>query len=161
MATEDEEKQPARGIDDLKFYQLALQLLQAAYKLAAELPDYEKYNLAAQIRRAALSAILNMAEGYGRYHYLDKLRFFYNARGSLSEVRSAFVSAQVIGYINAEQLKWVCDTEADAQKSLNGYISYLRRKKQGREEFGDKLVREDGTVYQVHLAPDAPDSLIS
>jgi len=161
VAIEDEEKRPAKGIDDLTFYQLALRLLQAAYKMAAGLPDYEKYNLAAQVRRAALSAVLNMAEGYGRYHYLDKLRFFYNARGSLSEVRSAFVSAQVIGYINSEQLKWACDTEAEAQKSLNGYIGYLRRQKQGREEFGDKLIREDGAVYEVHLIPDAPDSLIS
>jgi len=158
VAIEAEEKQPARGIDDLKFYQLALKLLQAAYKMAAELPDYEKYNLAAQIRRAALSAVLSMAEGYGRYHYLDKLRFFYNARGSLSEVRSAFVSAHVIGYINAEQLKWACDTEADAQKSLNGYIGYLRRKKQGREEFGDKLIREDSVAYEVALTPYAPAS---
>jgi len=53
VAIEAEEKQPARGIDDLKFYQLALKLLQAAYKMAAELPDYEKYNLAAQKLRAA------------------------------------------------------------------------------------------------------------
>ncbi len=161
MATEDGGKQPAQGIDDLKFYQLALKLLRAAYKMAAELPDYEKYNLAAQVRRAALSVVLNMAEGYGRYHYLDKLRFFYIARGSLSEVRSAFTSAQLVGYINSDQLQWAYDTEAEAQKSLNGYIGYLRRKQQGREEFGDKLIREDVVVYEVHLTPDAPDFLIS
>jgi four helix bundle protein len=147
MAAEGEEKQPAKGIDDLKFYQLALKLLRAAYKMAAELPDYEKYNLAAQVRRAALSVVLNMAEGYGRYHYLDKLRFLYIARGSLSEVRSAFTSAQLVGYINSDQLQWAYDTEAEAQKSLNGYIGYLRRKQQGREEFGDKLIREDVVVY--------------
>jgi len=148
VATEDREEQPAKGVDDLKFYQLALKLLQAAYKMAAELPDYEKYNLAAQVRRAALSTVLNMAEGYGRYHYLDKLRFFYIARGSLSEVRSAFASAQAVGYINSDQLQWAYDTEAEAQKSLNGYIGYLRRKQQGREEFGDKLIREDVVVYE-------------
>jgi four helix bundle protein len=147
MAAEGEEKQPAKGIDDLKLYQLALKLLRAAYKMAAELPDYEKYNLAAQVRRAALSVVLNMAEGYGRYHYLDKLRFLYIARGSLSEVRSAFTSAQLVGYINSDQLQWAYDTEAEAQKSLNGYIGYLRRKQQGREEFGDKLIREDVVVY--------------
>jgi four helix bundle protein len=157
VATGDEEKQPAKGIDDLKFYQLALKLLRAAYKMAAELPDYEKYNLAAQVRRAALSAVLNMAEGYGRYHYLDKLRFLYIAHGSLSEVRSAFTSAQIVGYISFDQLQWAYDTEAEAQKSLNGYIGYLRRKQQGREEFGNKLIREDVVVYEVHLIPDAPD----
>jgi len=59
---------------------------------------------------------------------------------------------------NSEQLKWACDTEADAQKSLNGYIGYLRRKKQGREEFGDKLIREDSVAYEVALTPYAPAS---
>jgi four helix bundle protein len=157
MAAEGGAKQPAKGIDDLNFYQLALKLLQAAYKMAAELPDYEKYNLAGQVRRAALSAVLNMAEGYGRYHYLDKLRFFYIARGSLSEVRSAFTSARAVGYISSDQLQWAYDTEAEARKSLNGYIGYLRRKQQGREEFGSKLVGESGVVYEVHLTPDAPD----
>jgi four helix bundle protein len=160
VATDGGKKEPAKGVDDLKFYQLALKLLRAAYKMAAELPDYEKYNLASQVRRAALSAVLNMAEGYGRYHYLDKLRFFYYARGSLSELRSAFASAHIVGYIDSDQLQWAHDTEAEAQKSLNGYIGYLRRKKQGQEEFGDKLIREDGVVYEVRLTADMPDFLI-
>ena len=155
-----QEGQGARGIDDLKCYQLALKLLQAAYKMAAGLPDYEKYNLASQIRRAALSAVLNMAEGYGRYHYLDKLRFFYIARGSLSEVRAAFAAAQAVGYITADQLQWAYDTEAEAQQSLNGYIGYLRRLKQGQEEFGDKALHEDGPVYEIPSAAVQPDSPI-
>ena len=49
----------------------------------------EKYNLADQTRRSSQSASrLNIAEGYGRYHYLDSLRFFYYARGSLTETIS-------------------------------------------------------------------------
>jgi hypothetical protein len=72
-------------------------------------------------------------------------------------VRSAFTSAQAVGYINFDQLQWAYDTEAEAQKSLNGYIGYLRRKQQGREEFGSKLVGESRVVYEVHLTPDAPD----
>jgi len=40
---------------------------------------------------------------------------------------------------------------------LNGYIGYLRRNQQGREEFGDKLISEDRAVYQIHLTSDAPD----
>ncbi|MFQ6015147.1 MAG: hypothetical protein ACE5NP_06865 [Anaerolineae bacterium] len=72
-------------------------------------------------------------------------------------MRSAFASAQVVGYVNSDQLQWAYDTEAEAQKSLHGYIGYLRRKKQGQEEFGDKLIREDGVVDEVHLTSDAPD----
>ncbi len=61
----------------------------------------ERDNLSAQLRRAACSILLNIAEGYGRYHYLDRLRFLYIAPGSLSETLSAFIIAQTLGYCNS------------------------------------------------------------
>ncbi len=64
-----------RGFEDLECYQLAMKLLQEGYHVASCLPPEEKYNLADQLRRAVTSAVLNIAEGYGRYHYLDSLRF--------------------------------------------------------------------------------------
>jgi four helix bundle protein len=146
------EVEQAKSVEGLRCYQLALQLLEAAYKVAAALPDYEKYNLASQLRRAALS-VLNMAEGYGRYHYLDKLRFFYIARGSLSETRSAFTAAERIGYITTEQQEWAHTTETEAQRSLNGYIAFIRRQRQGHKEYGDKAVQEDLIPYDVE-SPD-------
>lgn len=81
-----------------------MRLLKASYKLAQSLPAHEKYNLADQIRRASLSVLMNIAEGYGRFHYLDRLRFFYIARGSLTEVLSAFTAASSLGYVDDEQL---------------------------------------------------------
>ncbi len=80
-----------RGFEDLDCYQLALQVLKEAYKVANRLPTVERYNLADQMRRAATSVTLNIAEGYGRYHYLDKLRFFYIVRGSLDETLSGYI----------------------------------------------------------------------
>ncbi|MBC8449350.1 MAG: four helix bundle protein [Chloroflexi bacterium] len=132
-----------KGVEGLRCYQLALELFKAAYKLVAAMPDYEKYNMASQLRRAALSAVLNIAEGYGRYHYLDKLRFFYMARGSLTETRSAFTTAHIAGYTTMEQRDWAHSTEAEAQRSLNGYIAFIRRQHQGQEEFGAKVLRPD------------------
>ncbi len=156
---ESQETRGAQGLEDLKCYQLALKLLDATYKLAANLPDYEKYNLASQIRRAALSTVLNIAEGYGRYHYLDKLRFFYIARGSLSETRSAFIAAHTVGHIDVVQCQWACNVESETQKSLNGYIDYIRRQQQGKKEFGHQVLKEDPVEYT--LIPDSliPDSL--
>ena len=86
-----------------------MKLLKAAYRLADNLLNHERYNLSdqqrdytwrgflavshAQIRRASCSILLNISEGYGRYHYLEHLRFLYIARGSLAETLSAFVIA--------------------------------------------------------------------
>lgn len=90
-----------RGFESLDFYRDSLKLLKAAYRLAGSLPDCERYNLTDQLRRAAVSIGLNIAEGYGRYHYLDRLRFLYMARGSLNETLSCFVIAEQLGYCDA------------------------------------------------------------
>lgn len=89
--------QEQRGFEDLECYKLAVQVLKEAYALAKRLPDIEKQNLSDQMRRSAVSATFNIAEGYGRYHYLESLRFFYYARGSLMETLSAFVSCEAVG----------------------------------------------------------------
>jgi len=149
----------AQGFEELRCYQLSLRILEAAYKLAKELPDHEKYNLVSQIRRAALSTVLNIVEGYGRYHYLDKLRFFYIARGSLSETRSAFIAAHTVGYIDEAQCDWALTTESETQKALNGYIDYIRRQQQGKKEFGPTIVKEGYSEYVVIPDFESPDSL--
>jgi len=90
---EAQEAGRAHGFEELRCYQLALKLLEAGTSWRQFCPTM-KDTTWPQIRRAALSTLLNIAEGYGRYHYLDKLRFFYIARGSLSGTRSAFIAAQ-------------------------------------------------------------------
>ena len=154
-----EEGQGEKGFEGLASYQHGMRLFEAAYRLATRLPTHERYNLADQLRRAALSVLLNIAEGYGRYHYLDKLRFFYIARGSLCETLSGFIAAHQAGYIEAEQLAWARKIEAETEKSLNGYIGFLRKQQQGGTECGHKLLREDSTEYHVSLlvGSDSPE----
>ncbi len=146
-----------KGFESLASYQHSLRLLKASYKLAQSLPVYEKYNLADQIRRASLSVLLNIAEGYGRFHYLDRIRFFYFARGSLTEVLSAFIAANSLGYVDEEQLSWVRETEMEAEKSLNGYIAFIRKQQQGGSEYGNKYVREQESEYHISLQTDDLD----
>lgn len=131
-----------RGFEDLECYQLALRVFREAYRTANRLPPEEKYNLSTQIRRAATSTILNFAEGYGRYHYLDSLRFYYIARGSLSEVLSAFIACDEASYTIAElpHQRELCYA---AWRSLNGFIRYVRKQQQGHQEYGDHFVRDD------------------
>ena len=142
--------------EELRFYQAAIKLLKAAYRLAEQLPKYEKNNLASQLRRAALSTVLNIAEGYGRYHFLDKLRFFYYARGSLFETLSGFIAARAVGYVDDEQLAWTHQTTAEAGASLNAYINYIRDQKQGAQTFGEKHIQEPNLVYETTPGQEPP-----
>jgi four helix bundle protein len=137
-----------RGFEDLECYQLALNVVREAYQVAQRLPSEEKYNLADQLRRAAASVTLNIAEGYGRYHYLDSLRFYYIARGSLNEVLSAFVTCDKVGLLKGElsQQRELCHS---ALRSLNGYIRYVRGQRQGHQEYGERMVHEDGPIYAI------------
>ncbi len=136
-----------RGFEDLECYRLALTVLRQAYGLAKRLPAVERYNLADQMRRSATSATLNIAEGYGRYHYLDSLRFFYIARGSLTETLSAFVSCEAVGYIDPGELDQLRELAHSALRSLNGYIRYVRNQQRGAKEYGNQLVREIQPIY--------------
>ncbi len=137
-----------RGFEDLECYQLALQVSREAYRVAPLLPSQEKYNLADQIRRAATSSVLNIAEGYGRYHYLDCLRFYYIARGSITEVLSAFIACNETHYTTGEidHQREICHT---ALRSLNGYIRYVRNQQQGKQEYGERAVKEETVSYNL------------
>jgi four helix bundle protein len=137
-----------RGFEDLDCYRLALQVVREAYDLAKRLPDYERYDLARQFRRAASSITLNIAEGYGRYHYLDSLRFFYIARGSLSETLSGFITCQAVGYVSETDLDRQRELTHRALQALNGYIRYVRKQQQGQELFGNRLLHETEVKYE-------------
>jgi four helix bundle protein len=142
-----------RGFEDLECYKLALSVVREAYQVAQRLPPEEKYNLADQLRRAAVSVTLNIAEGYGRYHYLDSLRFYYIARGSLNEVLSAFVTCDTVRLLAGElsRQRELCHS---AMRALNGYIRYVRGQRQGYQEYGERAVHENNPAYSI-----APEEL--
>jgi four helix bundle protein len=135
-----------RGFEDLDAYKLALKVVEEAYRVSKSLPTDEKYNLISQIRRSSVSITLNIAEGYGRYYYLDSLRFYYIARGSLEETLSAFIVCDQLGYTTSEleAQRELCN---NAIRALNGYIRYVRNQKQGYKEYGERTISEANALY--------------
>jgi four helix bundle protein len=112
------------------------------------LPADEKYNLISQIRRAATSIPANIAEGYGRFYYQSNIQFCYNARGSLEELLSHLVLSHDFGYINNAMFEKVIAQGNNLDLLLNGYITYLRKTKQGEKEFNShKSIQEETAVY--------------
>ena len=72
-------------LSDLEVYRIAQEISEVSWKIYKELNWQEKKIIGDQFIRSADSIGANIAEGYGRFHYLDKIRFYYNARGSLLE----------------------------------------------------------------------------
>ncbi len=70
---------------DLEIYQMSLDIAKKIYVVTRSFPRDEIYGMRDQIRRAVASIGANIAEGFGRFHYKDKLIFFYNAQGSVYE----------------------------------------------------------------------------
>ena len=138
-----------RGFEDLRFYQEAITLLKAAYEMAESLPPTERYNLADQTRRAALSVTNNIAEGYGRYHFADRIRFLFVARGSLDETLNCFIVAHAVGYCSQEKVNEIRELVHSIQRGLNGYVAYIRRQQQGADLFGNTALREPSPTYSV------------
>lgn len=145
------EEKEKRTLEGLECYQLARGVLREAYALAKRLPAIERYNLCDQMRRAATSAVLNIAEAYGRYHYLDRIRFLYYARGSLFELRGAFEACVTVGHIDDARCRQLQELTSSALRSLNGFIRHVRAQKQGRDEFGARLMHDSDVVYTIEL----------
>src|SRR5213080_681614 len=87
----------------------------------------ERYRLGDQLLRAARSTTANIAEGYGRFHYLDNAKFCSNARGSCWEVLDHLITGHDENFFSAELLGRGRELVAQAIKLLNGYMSYLKR----------------------------------
>jgi len=92
-----------KSFENLEVWQIGRDLVAKVYTLTASLPQTEAFGLVAQIKRAALSVPANIAEGFGRYHYMDKARFYLNARGSLYELKSHLLIARDLRYLKKSQ----------------------------------------------------------
>jgi four helix bundle protein len=117
-----------RTFEDLECWKhcRALRLF-VAKEIVPALPKDERYRLGDQLLRAARSTTSNIAEGYGRFHYLDNAKFCSNARGSCWEVLDHLITGNDEGLIRAELLTRGREFVDHAVKLLNGYMNYLKR----------------------------------
>jgi four helix bundle protein len=89
----------------LQIYTVSKQFVLACYKLSNNLPVDEKFGMISQIRRAALSVHLNIAEGSSRKSEAERKRFYEISRGSLIEVDAALEIAHELNYIDNNQME--------------------------------------------------------
>jgi len=120
-----------RTFEDLEVYQTAREFRKAMYAVTRRLPDCEKFGLAGQVRRAAVSVTNNIAEGHGRFHYLDQIKFTLQARGSLFELIDDLNICADEDYLPADAVLKLKQQASQTHQLINGYIRYLRNRKTG------------------------------
>ena len=88
---------------NLQIWQQAMTLVEDIYKLTASFPIEERFGLASQMNRAAISIPSNIAEGAGRNSDKDFAHFISIAIGSLYELNTQIVLSERLGFINQAQ----------------------------------------------------------
>lgn len=107
----------------LDIYTFSKEFVVESYKLTMLLPVEEKFGLISQIRRAAISVHLNIAEGASRKSETERKRFYEIARGSLIEIDAALDLAIDLNYLSNYDLTKMGDTMVKCFKLLSGMIN--------------------------------------
>jgi four helix bundle protein len=119
---------PITTFEDLECWRAARQLrVYVARTIVPALPNEEKFRLGDQLLRAARSITANIAEGYGRFHFLDNSKFCSNARGSCCEVLDHLITASDEGLMPDAMLLHARNLIEVTLRLLNGYMAYLKR----------------------------------
>jgi len=118
---------PIKHFKDIEAWKLARELRTKAYNVIKKLPSEEKYDLASQMRRAAISCTAYIAEGYGRFHYQENIQFCRISRGSMYEIQDHLIACIDNEYISKEIYESIWNLSINAIKTLDGYIRYLKK----------------------------------
>ena len=120
-----------RGYHDLRVWQLSMDFAEAIYRMTWTFPDREKFSMANQLQRAAMSVPSNIAEGHGRESAQDFARFLAIARGSLSELETQLKLSSRVGLLGEEQLTATLGLANDVGALLAGLQRSLRNSQPG------------------------------
>lgn len=116
------------AFERLDVWQVSRAFVKEVYRLLAQFPGFEMYNLTNQIRRAAVSVFLNIAEGTSRNSLKEQSRFSEVAYGSLLEVYCSLLIAKDLDYIDEDDLSGISSRIQELSNKLNALKqSQIRR----------------------------------
>ena len=112
----------------LEIYKLSLVISDNIWVVYSKLSQDLKFNIGNQVIRSIDSIGANIAEGYGRFHYKDSMKFYYNARGSLWESKHWIYLLYKRNLITMVEYKKFLDDLEKLGKQLNNFINGLKEK---------------------------------
>lgn len=116
-------KTKIKEFTDLNAWKEAHKLVILVYRVTKKFPKQETYSLIDQMRRSATSITSNIAEGFGRRTYKEKVQFYYQAQGSLTELKNQVLIAKDVGYLKGKDLNSLVDQSNISHKLLQGLIT--------------------------------------
>jgi four helix bundle protein len=117
-----EERKPIRDFTDLNVWQFGHELVLFIYKINKHFPKEEIFALSSQMKRAGISIISNIAEGFGRKGYKEKIQFYYLANGSLTELKNQLIIARDVGYLKKDLFEESMQKIDSTHRLLQGLI---------------------------------------
>lgn len=121
-------------LDDLQVYQLSMDLGEEIWNLVMKWDYFAKDTMGKQLVKAIDSIAANLSEGFGRYHYREKINFGYYSRGSLYESRTWLKKATNRGLIDIEDYKRFINEIRNIGVKLNNYIKSTHDQSQVKED---------------------------
>ncbi|MDD3774033.1 MAG: four helix bundle protein [Patescibacteria group bacterium] len=119
-------KQKITSFTDLEVWKLGHELVLEIYRITKSFPKSEIYGLTNQMRRASVSITSNIAEGFGRKGYKEKIQFYYHSIGSLIEIKNQILIAKDLKYFKPE--KDFIEKINSVHKLLNGLITASKKR---------------------------------
>lgn len=112
---------------DLEAWQKANELTIIVYQRTKDFPKDEMFGIISQMRRAASSIMANIAEGFARFYFKDKNRFYYFARGSVAELQSFSMLSRGLDYLEHDKCKEIIDKADEVGRLINGLINSVKK----------------------------------
>jgi four helix bundle protein len=117
-------EQPVKIKDftDLEVWRKSHELVLVIYKITAKFPKSEAFGLISQMQRASVSITSNIAEGFGRQTLKEKIQFYYQAQGSLTEIKNQLILSKDLSYMSEQEFQEIMDILIVSHKLLQGLL---------------------------------------
>ena len=112
-----------KSFTDLNTWKEGHKLVLLIYSVTKKFPKEETYSLVDQMRRAVTSITSNIAEGFGRHGYKEKIQFYYFAQGSLTELKNQLLISLDVGYLKRDDFNNIINQANNTHKLLQGLIT--------------------------------------
>lgn len=122
----NKESEKIRNFTDLNAWKEGHRLVLCIYEITKKFPKDEIYALTNQLKRCSVSITSNIAEGFSRQSYREKLQFCSVSLGSITELQNQILIAKDVGYMDDNDFTKCNDISIKAHKIVNGLIKSSR-----------------------------------